>query len=221
MVDFGNDWNDVLKLELKKDYYTILRGFLKHEYAEEKVYPNMNDIFNAFKSTSFADTKVVIIGQDPYHSFGQAHGLAFSVKQGVRVPPSLKNIYKELVTDVGIQMPDNGYLMPWAKQGVLMLNTILTVREGRPLSHKGYGWEQFTDAVLKKLNSRKDPIVFLVWGAPAKKKMALITNSIHKKFESAHPSPLSAYYGFFGCKHFSQANEQLAKWGKEPIDWQI
>lgn len=221
MVDFGNDWNEVLAGEFDKDYYKILRGFLKHEYANEKIYPDMHDIFNAFKATPFADVKVVIIGQDPYHQPNQAHGMAFSVKKGVRLPPSLRNIYREISSDLGIEMGENGYLMPWAKQGVLLLNTVLTVREGRPMSHHGYGWETFTDEVLRKLNARKKPIIFLLWGAPAKKKRSLVMSSNHVVLEAAHPSPLSAHYGFFGCKHFSKVNKILTEWGEKPIDWQI
>lgn len=221
MVDFGNSWNEVLAKEFEKDYYKILRGFLIHEYQTEKIYPSMYDIFNAFKATSYEDVKAVIIGQDPYHQPSQAHGMCFSVKKGVRMPPSLVNIYREISDDLGIRMGTCGYLMPWAQQGILLLNTILTVREGRPMSHKGYGWETFTDAVLTKLNERKEPIIFLLWGAPAKKKAALITNKNHIILEAAHPSPLSAHYGFFGCKHFSKTNEYLKAWGQKPVDWQI
>lgn len=221
MVDFGNDWQGILEEEFDKDYYKILRGFLKHEYSAEKIYPTMYDIFNAFKATAYSDVKVVILGQDPYHQPSQAHGMAFSVKKGVRLPPSLRNIYREINADLGIQMGECGYLMPWAKQGVLLLNTILTVREGRPMSHSGYGWETFTDTVLKKLNERQKPIIFLLWGTPARKKALLLRNPNHVILEAAHPSPLSAHYGFFGCKHFSKANALLEKWGEKPIDWQI
>lgn len=221
MVDFGNDWNEILKEEFEKDYYKILRGFLKYEYSAEKIYPSMYDIFNAFKATAYSDVKVVILGQDPYHQPNQAHGMAFSVKKGVRLPPSLKNIYREISDDLGIEMGENGYLMPWAKQGVLLLNTVLTVREGRPMSHSGYGWETFTDAVLKKLNEREKPIIFLLWGNPAKKKRLLLRGANHIILEAAHPSPLSAHYGFFGCKHFSKVNDILVKNGEKPINWQI
>lgn len=221
MVFFGNDWDTVLKEEFHKDYYKILRSFLANEYKREKIYPDMYDIYNAFKATSYLDTKIVIIGQDPYHQPNQAHGLCFSVKDGVRLPPSLKNIYKEINSDLGIQMSDNGNLLPWARQGVMLLNTLLTVREGRPMSHKGYGWETFTDNVLRKLNDRSKPIIFLLWGSFAKNKKELITNSHHIILEAAHPSPLSAYYGFFGCKHFSKANEILISMGEKPIDWKI
>ncbi len=221
MVHFGNDWDEVLKGEFDKEYYSILRGFLKHEYSTQKIYPPMNDIFNAFKATPYKDVKVVIIGQDPYVRPNQAHGMCFSVKEGMPLPPSLKNIYKEINDDLGIPVSKNGCLNHWAEQGVLLLNTILTVREGEPLSHKGYGWEQFTDDVLIKLNEHEKPIIFLLWGTPAKKKAMLITNPKHVKLTAAHPSPLSAFYGFFGCKHFSQTNNILVKRGEKPIDWQI
>ena len=221
MVHFGNDWDEVLKGEFDKEYYSILRGFLKHEYSTQRIYPPMNDIFNAFKATPYKDVKVVIIGQDPYVRPNQAHGMCFSVKEGMPLPPSLKNIYKEINDDLGIPVSKNGCLNHWAEQGVLLLNTILTVREGEPLSHKGYGWEQFTDDVLIKLNEHEKPIIFLLWGTPAKKKAMLITNPKHVKLTAAHPSPLSAFYGFFGCKHFSQTNNILVKRGEKPIDWQI
>ncbi len=221
MVHFGNDWDEILKGEFDKEYYTILRGFLKHEYATQKIYPPMYDIFNAFKETPYKDVKAVIIGQDPYVRPNQAHGMCFSVRSGMPLPASLKNIYKELNTDLGIPISKNGCLKHWAEQGVLLLNTILTVREGAPLSHKGYGWEKFTDDVLIKLNEHEKPIIFLLWGTPAKKKAMLITNPKHVKLTAAHPSPLSAYYGFFGCKHFSQTNDILVKRGETPIDWEI
>lgn len=221
MIDFGNDWNGILAEEFDKEYYRVLRGFLKHEYDTEKIHPDMYDIFNAFKATSYNDVKIVIIGQDPYFQPNQAHGMCFSVKPGVMMPPSLKNIYKEISSDLGISMSDSGYLMPWAQQGVLLLNTILTVREGKPLSHKGYGWEQFTDNVLIKLNERTKPIIFMLWGEPAKKKANLITNPKHIILKASHPSPLGAYYGFFGCKHFSKANEFLISMKELPINWRI
>lgn len=221
MVNIGNGWDGILKDEFSKPYYLKLREFLKSEYSTTKVYPDMYDIFNALKYTSFADTKVVIIGQDPYHGAGQAHGLCFSVKKGVTPPPSLKNIYKELADDVGFKIPTHGELTEWAKQGVLMLNTVLTVREGKPNSHKGQGWEQFTDRVISELNKKQTPVVFLLWGANAKNKAKLITNPLHIKLESVHPSPLSAFGGFFGCKHFSKTNEILRSSGQQPIDWQI
>lgn len=221
MVDLGNDWNEVLKDEFNAEYYQVLRGFLKYEYSAETIYPSMYDIFNAFKATPYSEVKVVILGQDPYHQPSQAHGMCFSVKKGVRLPPSLRNIYREISRDLGIEMGEDGYLMPWAKQGVLLLNTVLTVRRGQPMSHEGYGWERFTDAVLKKLNERKKPVIFLLWGAPARKKAKLITDKRHVILEAAHPSPLSAHYGFFGCGHFSKVNEILQSWGEKPIDWQI
>ena len=221
MVNIGNDWDEILADEFKKDYYLSLREFLKSEYSTKKIYPDMYDIFNALKYTSYKDTKVVIIGQDPYHGPGQAHGLCFSVKKGITPPPSLKNIFKELSDDVGIATPPHGQLTSWAQQGVLLLNTVLTVREGQPNSHKGKGWEVFTDSIIQKLNDKDSPIVFLLWGANAKAKAKIITNEKHIKLEAAHPSPLSAHNGFFGCRHFSKTNEILEKSGQSPIDWQI
>ena len=221
MVKFGNDWDNILKDEFEKDYYLKLRQFLKAEYSSKKIYPPMNDIFSSLKASSFEDTKVVIIGQDPYHGFGQAHGMCFSVKKGVEPPPSLKNIFKELESDVGFKYTGHGELTKWAEQGVLLLNTVLTVREASPNSHKGKGWEEFTDRVILELNKKESPIVFLLWGANAKNKARLITNPIHIKLETVHPSPLSAYGGFFGCKHFSKGKEILIKSGQSPIDWQI
>lgn len=221
MVHFGNDWDDVLQGEFEKEYYVKLRAFLKYEYSTTIVHPDMYDIFNAFKATPYKDVKAVIIGQDPYYRPGQAHGMCFSVRKGTPLPPSLKNIYKELNSDLGIPIPKDGYLKKWADEGVLLLNTVLTVRSGIPLSHKGMGWETFTDDVLKKLNEREDPIVFLLWGAPARNKGEIITNPVHYKLTAAHPSPLSATNGFFGCKHFSKTNEILRSIGKEPIDWSL
>ncbi len=221
MVNFSNDWDEILKDEFEKPYYKELRAFLKSEYSSRRIYPDMHDIFNSLKCSSFADTRVVIIGQDPYHGAGQAHGMCFSVKRGVEPPPSLKNIFKELESDVGFKIPDHGELTAWAKQGVLLLNTVLTVREGAPNSHKGKGWENFTDRVIMELNKKKTPIVFLLWGANAKAKARIIDNPLHKKLETVHPSPLSAYGGFFGCKHFSKTNEILISSGQKPIDWQI
>ena len=221
MVNIGNDWDEILKDEWEKPYYKKLRAFLKTEYSTRRIFPDMNDIFNALRYTSFEDTKVVILGQDPYHGFGQAHGLCFSVKKGIEPPPSLKNIYKELHDDIGFQIPAHGELTDWAKQGVLMLNTVLTVRENSANSHKDMGWEIFTDRVISELNNKKTPVVFLLWGSPARKKAEIITNPIHKKLICVHPSPLSAYRGFFGCRHFSSANKILISNGLEPIDWQI
>ncbi len=221
MVNIGNDWDVILKNVFESETYLNLRRFLVDEYSSRIVYPDMYDIFNALKATSLKDTKIVILGQDPYHNPGEAHGMCFSVKPGVKIPPSLLNIYKELNQDLGTYIPNNGYLVDWAKQGVLLLNTVLTVRKNSPLSHKGQGWEYVTDAVIKALNEREDPVIFLLWGAPARVKKALITNSRHVILETVHPSPLSAYNGFFGCRHFSKANLLLKKMGKEPIDWQI
>lgn len=221
MVNLGKDWDDILADEWQKPYYLELRKFLKQEYSTQTVYPNMEDIFNALKLTSFKDTKVVIIGQDPYHGFGQAHGLCFSVKKGVVPPPSLKNIYKELKSDMGFEIPSHGELTSWAKQGVLLLNNVLTVREGLPNSHKGKGWEIFTDRVIGKLNKKETPVVFLLWGANAQKKAEIITNPKHFKLMTVHPSPLSASRGFFGCRHFSKTNEILQKNHIDPINWEI
>lgn len=221
MVKFGNDWDEILADEWQKPYYLELRQFLKKEYGAYRVYPDMNDIFNALKLTSFEDTRVVIIGQDPYHGYGQAHGLCFSVKKGVAPPPSLKNIYKELNSDTGFQIPNHGELTSWAKQGVLLLNNVLTVREGCPNSHKGKGWEIFTDRVISELNRKETPVVFLLWGANAQKKAEIITNPIHKKLISVHPSPLSANRGFFGCRHFSKTNTILRENDLQEIDWNI
>lgn len=221
MVNIGNDWDEILADEWEKPYYLKLRDFLKTEYKNHKIYPNMYDIFNSLRYTSFKDTKVVIIGQDPYHGEGQAHGLCFSVKKGVTPPPSLKNIYKELNSDIGMPIPSHGELTHWAKQGILLLNTVLTVREGQPNSHKGMGWEIFTDRIISELNRKEEPIIFLLWGANAEKKARIITNPLHKKLITVHPSPLSASRGFMGCKHFSKTNKLLMQFGMEPIDWEI
>ena len=219
LVNLGNDWDAILADEWEKPYYKKLRAYLKEEYSTRVIYPNMNDIFNALKYTSFEDTKVVIIGQDPYHGIGQAHGLCFSVKDGVTPPPSLKNIFKELNSDIGKPIPPHGCLIDWAKQGVLLLNNVLTVREGTPTSHKGMGWEIFTDRVISELNRKETPVVFLLWGAHAQKKAEIITNPIHKKLMSVHPSPLSASRGFFGCRHFSKTNDILKENGLAEICW--
>lgn len=221
MVNLENDWNDILKGEFEKDYYISLRDFLKEEYESREIYPNMYNIFEALKHTSYKDTKVLILGQDPYHGENQAHGLAFSVQPGVRIPPSLLNMYKELQSDLGCFIPNNGYLIPWADQGVLLLNTALTVRAHEANSHKNKGWERFTDEIIKKLNEREDPVIFVLWGANARKKVEFIDTSKHFILEAPHPSPLSARRGFFGCKHFSKINDILITLGKEPIDWQI
>ena len=219
MVNIGNDWDDILKDEWEKPYYITLRQFLKKEYSTQRIYPDMHDIFNALKYTSFENTKVVIIGQDPYHGYGQAHGLCFSVKKGVVPPPSLKNIFKELNSDVGKEIPSHGELTDWAKQGVLLLNAVLTVREGQPTSHAKMGWETFTDRVISELNKKEAPVVFLLWGAYAQRKAEIITNPLHKKLMSVHPSPLSASRGFFGCKLFSKTNQLLQNAGLEQINW--
>lgn len=221
MVELNNSWDQYLAEEFNKPYYKALHDFLKQEYQTQKIYPNMYDIFNALKATSYEDVKVVILGQDPYHGEGQAHGMAFSVKPGVKTPPSLVNIFKELQETMRCYIPNNGYLMKWAQQGVLLLNTVLTVRAGQPQSHKGRGWETFTDRVITLLNERQDPVIFVLWGAPAKKKASLITSPQHKILMAAHPSPLSAYNGFFGCNHFNQINDYLKAMGKTPIDFQI
>lgn len=221
MVKLGNQWDTILQDEFKKEYYLKIREFLKYEYTHYRVFPNMNDIFNCLKLADYNNIKVVIIGQDPYHEIGQAHGLAFSVQPGVIIPPSLRNIYKELHDDLGCYIPNNGFLEKWAKQGVLLLNNVLTVREGQANSHKDCGWETFTDSVIRELNKNNKPIVYLFWGACAAKKEQLVTNPNHYILKSVHPSPLSANRGFFGCKHFSKANEILEKNGLSPIDWQI
>lgn len=219
MVNIGNEWDELLADEFKKDYYLKLREFLKKEYFTTKVYPDMYDIFNALKYTSYSDVKVVIMGQDPYHRPGQAHGLSFSVQKGVAVPPSLQNIYKELEADLGIPPANHGYLKRWADNGVLLLNSVLTVREGSPNSHKGMGWEILTDKVIELLNERERPVVFLMWGNNAKQKSDLVTNPHHYVMEAAHPSPYSAYGGFFGCSHFSRTNRFFERHGLEPVDW--
>lgn len=221
MVNIGNDWDELLKDAFSSEWYNELRQFLKEEYSRHTVYPDMHDIFNALKATPYSSVKAVILGQDPYHNPGEAHGMCFSVKPGVKIPPSLVNIFKEINSDLGIPIPDNGYLKPWAEQGVLLLNTILTVRRNEPFSHKGKGWEKLTDTVIKRLNERPDPVVFLLWGAPARSKKSLITNPRHFVLEAAHPSPLSAYNGFFGCRHFSETNSILFSLGKTPINWEL
>ena len=221
MVQFNNSWDVLLKDEFKKPYYLNLRKFLVEEYKTQTIYPHMNNIFNALKYTDYKDVKVVILGQDPYHQPNQAHGLCFSVQKGVNPPPSLQNIYKEIHAEYGYPIPPHGELTYWAKQGVLMMNTVLTVRESQPNSHKGIGWEIFTDNVISLLNMRPEPMVFLLWGANARAKTKIITNPNHLVLESAHPSPLSAYNGFFGNGHFKKANEFLRSRGITEIDWRI
>ena len=221
MPPITNDWQQPLEVEFKKPYYKDLYKKVLEEYRSRQIFPNPDDIFNAFHLTPLKDVKVVILGQDPYHNDGQAHGLCFSVKPDVEVPPSLVNIYKELQDDLGCRIPNNGYLVKWAKQGVLMLNTVLTVRAHQANSHRGIGWEQFTDAVIRAVDAQDRPIVFLLWGRPAQMKKSMLHNPKHLILEAPHPSPLSAYRGFFGCKHFSQTNAFLKKNGLAPIDWQI
>lgn len=221
MVKIGNDWDDVLVGEFEQPYYQILRTFLAHEYKTRTIYPNMYDIFNALKFTAFKDVKVVILGQDPHHGVGQAQGLCFSVTKGVTPPPSLVNIYQELHTDIGCTIPTHGELIKWTKEGVLLLNTVLTVRANQANSHAGKGWEILTDEIIKKLNEREEPMVFLLWGKNAKAKSSFITNRNHLVLSCAHPSPYSADSGFFGCHHFSKTNVFLKEHGQSPIDWQI
>lgn len=216
-----NDWLAPLKPEFGKPYYAELFKFVKQEYATRQIFPPADDIFNAFHLTPLHEVKVVILGQDPYHNDGQAHGLCFSVKPDVDIPPSLVNIYQELHDDLGCYIPNNGYLTKWAKQGVLMLNTVLTVRAHQANSHRGMGWEQFTDAAIRILNEQDRPMVFILWGGPAQKKAQMLNNPKHLILKAPHPSPLSAYRGFFGSRPFSQTNEFLVKNGLEPIDWQI
>ncbi|MBR3747034.1 MAG: uracil-DNA glycosylase [Selenomonadaceae bacterium] len=218
---FHNDWAELLDDELKEPYYQELRQFLIGEYRTQKIFPNMYDIFNALHFTSYAATKVVILGQDPYHEPGQAHGLSFSVLPNVPPPPSLINIFKELRDDLGCFMPNNGCLKPWADQGVLLLNAVLTVRAHAANSHRGHGWEIFTDKIIRLLNEHERPIAFILWGRPARSKKSMITNSRHFVVESAHPSPLSASGGFFGSRPFSRVNKFLESVGEQPIDWQI
>ena len=219
MID--NDWLVPLKKEFSKPYYKDLFEFVKNEYSTTVVYPPADDIFNAFHFTPLKDVKVLLLGQDPYHNVHQAHGLSFSVLPGNDIPPSLKNIYQELHDDLGCYIPNNGYLKKWADQGVLLLNTVLTVRAHQANSHQGKGWEQFTDAVIEAVNAQDRPIVIFLWGAPAGRNPKMLTNPKHLVLKALHPSPLSAYRGFFGCKHFSKANEFLKANGVEPIDWQI
>jgi uracil-DNA glycosylase len=221
MAILKNDWADHLNAEFEKPYYLKLRQFLIEEYRTRTIYPDKYDIYNALHYTPYENTKVVILGQDPYHGPGQAHGLSFSVKPGIRIPPSLVNIYKELRDDLGCEIPNNGYLKKWADQGVLLLNNVLTVRAGQPNSHKGKGWEEFTAQVIHTLNEREQPVVFILWGRNAQEKKKLITRDHHLIIESAHPSPYSANAGFFGSRPFSRTNEFLSKHGMEPIDWQI
>ena len=221
MPPISNDWMPALAPEYKKDYYRKLFLFVREEYKNHEVFPPGDDIFNAFHLTPLSNVKCVIIGQDPYHNVGQAHGLCFSVRPDVEIPPSLVNIYKELHDDLGCKIPNHGYLVKWAKQGVLMLNSVLTVRAHQAASHQGKGWEEFTDAAIRVINEQNRPIVFLLWGSFAQKKAAMLNNPNHLILKAPHPSPLSVYRGFWGCKHFSKANQFLMEHGVEPIDWQI
>ena len=221
MPPITNDWADYLKEEYKKPYYRKLYQKVMDEYHTKLIFPPADDIFNAFHFTPVKDVKVVILGQDPYHGNGQAHGLCFSVKPDVEIPPSLVNIYKELQDDCGCYIPNNGYLEKWAREGVMLLNTVLTVRAHQANSHRGIGWEEFTDAAIRVLNDQDRPMVFMLWGRPAQMKKSMLNNPKHLILEAPHPSPLSAYRGFFGCRHFSKTNEFLIQNGLEPIDWQI
>lgn len=221
MIKLNNGWDDLLKEEFEKSYYSDLIKFLEKEYQEKTIFPKKENLYNAFKYTSYDDVKVVILGQDPYHEIGQAHGLAFSVLENVKFPPSLKNIFKELNSDLNIDIPKNGDLTKWAKEGVLLLNSVLTVVSGKAGSHRNKGWEVLTDKVIELLNERKTPIVFILWGNFARSKKDLITNKNHLVLEAPHPSPLSAYQGFFGCNHFSKTNDFLLKNNQKPIDWSL
>ena len=221
MAAISNDWLEALQGEFKKPYYKQLFETVKKEYETHLVFPPSDDIFNAFHLTPLKDVKVVILGQDPYHNVGQAHGLCFSVRRGVAIPPSLVNIYQELHDDLGCAIPDHGYLEKWARQGVLMLNTVLTVRAHQANSHRGIGWEEFTDAAIKVLDEQDRPIVFILWGTPAQRKKTMLHNPRHLVLEAPHPSPLSAYRGFFGSRPFSKTNAFLEEHGVEPVDWQI
>lgn len=221
MVQIGNDWDEVLQGEFEKPYYRELRAFLKQEYATRRIFPDMYHIFEALKLTPYHKIKAVILGQDPYHEIGQAHGLCFSVQRGTKLPPSLVNIYKELESDLGIPMARDGDLSCWAQQGVLLLNAALTVREGAANSHRGRGWEQFTDRVIELVDRLDQPVVFVLWGSNARQKKAMIQNPIHGVVESVHPSPLSAHAGFFGSRPFSRVNAFLTANGRDPIDWTV
>lgn len=221
MSMISNDWLPAIQDEFRKPYYKELYSFVKKEYDSGLVFPPSDDIFNAFHLTPLSEVKVVILGQDPYHEVNQAHGLCFSVLPQNQTPPSLQNIYKELHDDIGCKIPNNGFLEKWAKQGVLLLNTVLTVRAHNANSHQGHGWEIFTDAIIQTVNKQDKPIVYMLWGSPAQRKTAMLNNPKHLILKAPHPSPLSAYRGFFGCRHFSQCNEFLVRNNIEPIDWQI
>ena len=216
-----NDWTPWLKEEWKQPYFVKLASFIHEEYETKPVYPPKQQVFAAFENCALKDVKVVILGQDPYHQKGQAHGMCFSVNPGVQIPPSLQNIYKELNSDLGCFLPDNGYLMPWAKQGVFLLNTVLSVVDSRPRSHASKGWEIFTDHAIAKINEKDEPVVFMLWGRDARNKAGMLDHTKHLVLEAPHPSPLSAYNGFFGCRHFSKCNAFLESKGIEPIDWNL
>jgi len=221
MIKTGNDWEEILKEETEKDYFKELLKKVDYEYENFTVYPAKENIFSSLSHTALKDVKVLLLGQDPYHGENQAHGLCFSVLDGVKKPPSLVNMMKELKSDLGIEIPESGCLLPWAEQGVLMLNTVLTVREGEPNSHKNIGWTKFTDKIISALNERRDPVIFLLWGANAKEKLGLVTNPWHFVLEAPHPSPLSASKGFFGSRHYSKVNTILERLGKTPVDWSL
>lgn len=216
-----NSWTPWLKEEWQQPYFKQLASFIHEEYETKAVYPPKQQVFSAFENCDLPDIRAVILGQDPYHQKGQAHGMCFSVNPGVQIPPSLQNIYRELNHDLGCFIPDNGYLMPWAGQGVFLLNTVLTVQDSRPRSHAGKGWEIFTDHVIARINEKEEPVVFLLWGRDARNKAGVLDHTKHLVLEAPHPSPLSAYNGFFGCRHFSKANAFLSQKGRGPIDWQI
>ena len=218
---FQNEWTPLLKHEFEQDYFKKLAKFVHEEYETKTIFPPKAWVFSSFEHTNLKDVKVVILGQDPYHQPNQAHGMCFSVQKGVKIPPSLVNIYKEINSDLGLPIPNHGFLMHWAKQGVLLLNTVLTVEYNKAFSHRGMGWEVFTDNILKILNEQDQPIVFLLWGKPAQQKMKFLNNPKHLVLTAAHPSPLSAYNGFFGCKHFSKTNNFLVQQGCTPIDWRV
>ncbi len=216
-----NDWYDWLQSEFREDYFRPLAAFVHEAYEKGNVYPPKQQVFAAFENTDFADIRVVILGQDPYHQKGQAHGMCFSVNPGVKIPPSLQNIFQEIHDELGCYIPNNGYLMPWAKQGVFLLNTVMTVEDSRPLAHANRGWETFTDRAILRISNREEPVVFLLWGRNARSKSSMIDRTKHLVLEAAHPSPLSAYSGFFGCGHFRKANEFLEAHGEKAVDWQI
>ena len=218
---FQNEWTPILKHEFEQEYFKKLATFVHEEYETKNIFPPKPWVFSSFEHTNLKDVKVVILGQDPYHQPNQAHGMCFSVQKGVKIPPSLVNIYKEINSDLGLPIPNHGFLMHWAKQGVLLLNTVLTVEYNKAFSHRGMGWETFTDHILQQLNTLDQPIVFLLWGKPAQQKAQFLNNPKHLVLKAAHPSPLSAYNGFFGCKHFSKTNDFLVQHGCTPIDWRV